>query len=46
MLRDEKNDLHGVQMVLLEGIGKPVVKHVDKSTLVESFTTLQTYFKK
>lgn len=46
MLRDKKNDQQGVQMVLLEGIGNPVVKHVDKSTLVESFTTLQTYFKK
>lgn len=46
MLRDKKNDQQGVQMVLLEGLGNPVVKHVDKSILLESFNALQTYIKK
>lgn len=46
MLKDKKNDQLGVQMVLLDGIGHPVVKHVGKSTLLESFKDLQTYFKK
>jgi 3-dehydroquinate synthase len=46
MLKDKKNDQQGVQMVLLDGIGHPVVKHVDKEALLQAYTTLLTYFKK
>ncbi|MDN6721746.1 MAG: 3-dehydroquinate synthase, partial [Staphylococcus equorum] len=46
MLKDKKNDQQGVQMVLLDGIGNPVVKHIDKPTLLHAFTDFLTYFKK
>ncbi|MFP5099463.1 3-dehydroquinate synthase [Staphylococcus equorum] len=46
MLKDKKNDQQGIQMVLLDGIGNPVVKHIDKPTLLHAFTDFLTYFKK
>ena len=46
MLKDKKNNQQGVQMVLLDGIGNPIVKHVDKSILLQSFELLVAHFKK
>ena len=45
MLLDKKNDYNGIQMVLLKNLGKPVVTHVDKDTLLSAFEELQSYFK-
>lgn len=46
MLSDKKNDDAGVQMVLLQNYGQPIVQHVDKTVLKQAFHELQTYFKK
>src|SRR5699024_6898289 len=46
MLKDKKNDQQGVQMVLLDEIGNPVVKHINKSTLLQAFTDFLTLFEK
>lgn len=45
MLSDKKNDFEGVQMVLLEDFGKPIVQHVNKQVHEQAFETLQSYFK-
>ncbi|UBV33515.1 3-dehydroquinate synthase [Staphylococcus xylosus] len=46
MLNDKKNDEQGVQMVLLNDIGDPIVKHVEYTTLSKAFATFKTYFNK
>ena len=46
MLLDKKNNKEGIQMVLLEKLGSPLVKHVDKETHIEAFNILQAFFKK
>lgn len=46
MLKDKKNDQQGVQMVLLNAIGDPQVKHVDKATLSQAFEIFTTHFEK
>ncbi|WP_251520845.1 MULTISPECIES: 3-dehydroquinate synthase [Staphylococcus] len=46
MLKDKKNDQNGIQMVLLESIGQPVVKHVDYEILYSAFTSLLSHLKK
>lgn len=46
MLKDKKNNQTGVQMVLLNAIGDPQVKHVDKAVLSQAFEAFITYFKK
>lgn len=45
MLSDKKNDIEGVQMVLLEDFGKPVVQHVNREVHEQAFEALQSYFK-
>lgn len=41
MLSDKKNNGEGIQMVLLEKLGKPNVYHVEKNILKQSFKQLQ-----
>ncbi|MCG7339665.1 3-dehydroquinate synthase [Staphylococcus sp. ACRSN] len=45
MLKDKKNDQQGVQMVLLDGIGNPIVKHVDRTILLQSFELFIKHFE-
>lgn len=45
MLSDKKNNGEGIQMVLLEAIGKPSVHHVDKDVLMNAFNELQSLAK-
>ena len=45
MLLDKKMITMVFKMVLLKNLGKPVVTHVDKDTLLSAFEELQSYFK-
>ncbi|MBI5972515.1 3-dehydroquinate synthase [Staphylococcus caledonicus] len=45
MLLDKKNDEQGIQMVLLEALGKPHVRHVEKNVLITAFNELQSLLK-
>lgn len=46
MLNDKKNDEQGVQMVLLNDIGDPIVRHIDYKTLSKAFGEFKSYFNK
>lgn len=46
MLNDKKNDEQGVQMVLLNDIGDPIVRHIDYETLSKAFGEFKSYFNK
>ena len=45
MLTDKKNNGEGIQMVLLEELGKPRVCHVEKTILIKAFNDLQLVLK-
>ncbi|UDI78249.1 3-dehydroquinate synthase [Staphylococcus taiwanensis] len=45
MLTDKKNNGEGIQMVLLEDLGKPLVQHVEKSILINAFNELKSLIK-
>ncbi|WP_394856218.1 3-dehydroquinate synthase [Staphylococcus borealis] len=45
MLTDKKNNGEGIQMVLLEELGKPRVCHVEKDILIQTFEDLQLVLK-
>ncbi|MEJ7540750.1 3-dehydroquinate synthase [Staphylococcus intermedius] len=44
MLNDKKNDAKGVRMVLLQDIGKPIVKHVETPILELALETLKQQY--
>ena len=45
MLLDKKNNSEGIQMVLLQDWGSPIVLHVDKRDTLKAFNQLQSYFR-
>lgn len=45
MLLDKKNNSEGIQMVLLQDWGSPIVLHVDKTRHLKAFNQLQSYFR-
>ncbi|MBO1197871.1 3-dehydroquinate synthase [Staphylococcus simiae] len=45
MLRDKKNDVQGVQMVLIKQFNDIAVQHVEESVIHDAFCELQSYFK-